>query len=88
MIAVVGHLVVDPAQRDRVVDLSREAVLAARDTPGCLHFAVAADPVAEDRVNVSELWVDRDTLERFRGAGPSGELGDLVRDAVVRELEA
>ena len=88
MIAVVGHLVVDPADRDRVVALSLEPMRAARDTPGCLHFAVAADPLAPDRVNVSELWVDRDTLERFRGDGPSGELDGLVLDAVVRELEA
>ena len=54
MIIVTGHLVVDPSDRDRVVELSREAVIAARATPGCIDFAVSADAVEPDRVNISE----------------------------------
>ncbi len=87
MIIVTGHLVVDPADRDRAVELSREAVIAARATPGCIDFAVSADAVEPDRVNISERWTDRATLDRFRGGGPEGEVGELIRDFAVAEHE-
>lgn len=87
MIIVTGHLVVDPADRDRAVELSREAVIAARATPGCLDFAVSADAVEPDRVNVSERWADRAALDRFRGGGPDGEVSGLIRSFAVDEYE-
>ena len=87
MILVTGHLSVTPEERDRAVELSREAVIAARATAGCLDFAVSADSVAPDRVNISERWVDRETLEHFRGTGPAGEVGDLIREIEVDEYE-
>ena len=87
MIIVSGHLVVDPDERDRVVELSREPVVAARATTGCLDFAVSADPVEPDRVNISERWADREALDRFRGSGPEGEVGGLIRSFAVDEYE-
>lgn len=87
MIIVTGHLVVDPADRDRAVELSREAVIAARATPGCIDFAVSADSVEPDRVNISERWIDRHALDAFRGSGPEGEVGNLIRDFAVAEHE-
>lgn len=82
-----GYLVVDPRHRDRVVDLSRPAVEAARRTTGCLDFAVSPDPVDPARVNIAERWESRTALERFRGAGPAEDLDELVRDARVVEIE-
>ncbi|WP_454301725.1 putative quinol monooxygenase [Salana multivorans] len=84
---VVGHLLVDPVDRDRAIEPARPAVLAARTTPGCIDFAVSPDPVDPARVNVSERWTDRTTLEHFRDAGPSGELADLIQEAAVEEYE-
>ena len=87
MIIVTGHLVVDPSDRDRAVELSREAVVAARATPGCLDFAVSGDPVEPDRVNISERWTDRAALDQFRGSGPEGEVGEHIRDFAVAEYD-
>lgn len=87
MIAVLGHLEVDPADRDRLLDLSQEAVRQARTTEGCLHFAVTPDPLDPSRVDVAERWRDRPSLEAFRGAGTEGELGAAIRSAHVEEVE-
>ncbi|WP_435202675.1 SgcJ/EcaC family oxidoreductase [Janibacter sp. GS2] len=87
MIVVVGHLDVDPADRDRFVRLSQESVRRARDTEGCLHFAVTADPLCAGRVDVAERWRDRPALEAFRGSGPAGDLGDAVQAFHVEEVE-
>jgi hypothetical protein len=63
--------------------LSREAVVLARATLGCLDFVVAADVVAADvvdaaRVNVFERWTNREVLAAFRESGPENELGTLI----------
>lgn len=87
MIVVVGHLLVDAEHRDRAVELSRSAVLAARSTAGCIDFALGADTVDPARINVCERWSDRDALDRFRGSGPGGELGDLIHEVFVEEYE-
>jgi len=87
MIIVTGHLVVAPEERDRVVELSREAVVAARATTGCIDFAVSTDSAEPDRVNISERWTDREALDRFRGSGPEGEVGGLIRSFAVDEYE-
>lgn len=87
MIVVTGHLVVDPAERDRVLALSLSSVQEARRNPACLDFAVSPDPVDPERVNVAERWESRAALQAFRGAGPAGELASLIRDARVEEHE-
>lgn len=87
MIVVVGYLTVAPAQRDRFLELSMGAVAAARTRPGCVDFAVSADPIDDERVNVHEVWASRDALDAFRGAGPSAPLDDLIVAAAVSEYE-
>ena len=84
MLIVAGHLVVDPADRDGLVAASAEAVAQARVSPGCLDFAVSADPLDPRRVNVFERWESEETLLAFRGAGTPGELAARVLDADVR----
>ncbi|MGH7418441.1 MAG: putative quinol monooxygenase, partial [Candidatus Rokuibacteriota bacterium] len=56
MIIVSGRIYVRPGQRDAFLAASMEAVAAARRSPGCLDFVVAADPIEPDRVNVYEQW--------------------------------
>jgi len=87
VIVVTGHLVVDAQDRDRHLELSRPAVVAARALEGCLDFAVSPDLVDPTRVNVLERWSSRAALEEFRADGPSGELAELIRDARVEEIE-
>lgn len=85
MIIVTGYLLVDPRHRYRALESSLPAVLAARATPGCIDFAVSPDPLNPGRINISERWVDRATLQRFRGDGPSEEVAELIQEAAVEE---
>lgn len=87
MILVVGYFLLDPAQRDRAIELSRPAVIAARATPGCIDFAVSADSVDPARINVCERWTERASLDHFRGVGPTNELVNLIRESSVKEYE-
>jgi quinol monooxygenase YgiN len=86
MIIVAGHLRVRPADRDRFLTLSLPAIAAARATTGCLGFAVAADPVADDRVLVYERWQTGEQMQAFRGHGPTGDLEELIVHAEVAEF--
>lgn len=88
MIIVMGHLIVDAEQRSAYVEACAEPVRLARATPGCLDFAITADPVEPDRVNVMERWAARDHLEAFRGSGPAPALQHRIREAHVGEFAA
>ena len=87
MIIVAGHLRVAAADRDAFVVQSGEAVRLARNAPGCHDFAVSADPVDPERVNVYERWADPAALRAFRGDGPGDELGALIVSVEVAEYE-
>jgi quinol monooxygenase YgiN len=66
--------------------LSRaEVVAAARRAKGCLDFAVSADPVDPSRVNVFERWCSRESLQAFRGAGPSDDIARRILEINARE---
>jgi quinol monooxygenase YgiN len=85
MLIVSGHLVLDPADRDAHVLASVGAVRLARQAPGCLDFAVSADPVDPTRVNVFERWVSPEDLDAFRAGGdPADETVDFSR---IRRFE-
>jgi quinol monooxygenase YgiN len=87
MVIVTGHLLVDPARRDALLEESRSSVEEARVADGCVDFAVSPDLVEPDRVNVSERWRDRASLDAFRGQGPGGEMGDMIRSYHVAEYD-
>jgi quinol monooxygenase YgiN len=85
VLIVSGHLVLDPADRDAHVVASAGAVRLARQAPGCLDFAVSADPVDPARVNVFERWARPEDLDAFRASGgPDDELVDFSR---IRSFE-
>ena len=80
MLIVCGHLILDPADRDAHVMASVGAVRLAREAPGCLDFAVSADPVDPARVNIFERWVDSQDLDAFRASGdPDDQAADFSR---------
>jgi quinol monooxygenase YgiN len=88
MIIVAGHLRVAPDNREEFLTRSYEAVRLAREAKGCHDFVVAADPLDDSRVNVYELWSDRDALDAFRGGGPGDQLGALILSAEIDEFDA
>lgn len=84
MIIVAGRLHVDRVDRDRYVAECVAVVEQARTAPGCLDFAITADSVEADRINVYERWESDEHLERFRGSGPDAGQTAQLRDAHVR----
>jgi len=84
LVVVSGAIRVRPGKRDELLALSRDSIVAARRTPGCRDFVVAADPVEADRVNVYEVWDSEGALLAFRGAGPGEDLASLVVRADVK----
>lgn len=83
MLIIAGRLQVDSSDRDHYVRSCEPIVQGARRTPGCLDFAITADPLEPDRVNVYERWASDDALTRFRESGPDVDLGDRIRAADV-----
>jgi quinol monooxygenase YgiN len=59
MLIVAGHFVVDPADRAAFVAGRVEAMKATRAEPGCLAYAMCADPVDASRVILFERWADQ-----------------------------
>lgn len=85
MFVIAGHLVVAPADRDTYVADCASVVEAARRAPGCLDFAVTADPLDRARVDVYERWESDAELEAFRGSGPDAGMQTRILDAEVRK---
>ncbi len=64
MIAIIGHIDVDPADRDRVVEATVELQRSTQDTePGCVVYTIAADPADPARIRIVELWESAETLD-------------------------
>ena len=70
MIIVAGALLVDPEDLDAYLQGCASVVEAARQTHGCLDFALSADIVEPGRINVFERWQSEEDLHHFRGSGP------------------
>lgn len=83
MIIVSGKLYVAADARDGYLAGCRKAVELARAAPGCLDFALSADLIEPDRINVYERWQSDEDLERFRGTGPDAEQMTQIRAAEV-----
>lgn len=84
MLIIAGHLVVDPADRDRYVAECVVVVEQARAAAGCHDFAVCADPVDPSRINVVERWESEEQLLAFRGSGPGNHQTAAIRSADVQ----
>jgi quinol monooxygenase YgiN len=83
MIIISGRLHVDADARDAYLAGCRKAVEMARAAPGCLDYALSADMLEPDRINVYERWESGEDVERFRGAGPDPEQAARIRGAEV-----
>ncbi|WP_285777795.1 antibiotic biosynthesis monooxygenase family protein [Microtetraspora sp. NBRC 13810] len=80
-----GRLYVEPDARDRYLAECLGVIKLARVAPGCLDFALSADPIEPGRINVYEHWESQADLERFRGSGPDDDTSAQILDAQVAE---
>lgn len=86
MIIIAGHLTVDPADRDRYLELVADVAPQARKAPGCLDFVQAADPIEPGRINIYERWDSDEDLHRFRtSGGPPQAEGPEIHAAEVQK---
>lgn len=83
MIIVSGRIYVRAGTREDFLVSSREAILQARQAPGCHDFIVAADPIEPNRVNVYEQWDTEEQLLAFRGNGLDDSLTSVIEHATV-----
>lgn len=63
MIVVQGVFRVAPEDRERFLAESVETQRISRAEPGCVEYAIAADPVEPDRVVLTERWERRTDLD-------------------------
>src|SRR5580704_13578033 len=63
-VIVQGTFSVDPAERDRFVETSVDAMRSSRREEGCLEYVMAADPLDPERVVLSERWESMDHLQQ------------------------
>ena len=87
MLIVAGHLTVAATQREAYLAGCERVVEHARQMPGCLDFAISADRVDPQRINVFERWRSRTELEAFRGDGPDDAASGALLGAAVAEYD-
>lgn len=63
MIVVVGHLTIDPAQRDAAVAAIAAAETATRAEDGNLEYRFSADLADPARINATEVWESREQMD-------------------------
>ena len=76
MIAIIGHIDVDPEVRDELVASTADLQRATeRDEPGCVAYTICADPANPGRIRITELWESAEALDahfehpNFRATG-------------------
>jgi quinol monooxygenase YgiN len=80
MIAIIGHIDVDPAVRDGLVASTVDLQLATqRDEPGCVVYTIAADPAVPGRVRIVELWESAEALDAHFEHANFRATGDAMR---------
>jgi quinol monooxygenase YgiN len=63
MLIVAGTFDVDPGERDAFLEGRLEAMRTTRGEPGCLEYALSADPVDPSRVMLFERWADQESFD-------------------------
>ena len=87
MLIVSGRLYLKLGTREPFLASCEASMRLARQTAGCLDFAVSADPLEPDRVNVYEAWTDAESLASFRAANGDGALFSLIERFEVERHE-
>jgi quinol monooxygenase YgiN len=66
MIIIAGYTLTAAEGRDAAVKAFAKLVDRARRYDGCLDCSITADSVDPERINVFELWRDRESLDAWR----------------------
>lgn len=87
MIIIAGSITVDPAERDRYLEIFADVAPTARTAPGCLDFVQAPDPIDPARINIYERWDTDEHLLAFRESGGPPPPADApeIRGADVKK---
>jgi quinol monooxygenase YgiN len=97
-VIVQGVFRVNPAERDAYLAASFDTMRSSRTEQGCLEYVLAADPLDEGRVVLSERWQSRPDLDAHiqgmatrrseaaaRGGGASGP-EPISREVTIYEV--
>lgn len=79
MIAIIGHIDVDPVDRDDLVASTVDLQRRVHGEQGCLAYTIAADPTDPGRIGIVELWESAETLEAHFGHPNIVAMGDALR---------
>ncbi len=64
MIAILGHIDVEPDRRDALVASTVDLQRATQtDEPGCVIYTISADPADSGRIRIVELWESAEALD-------------------------
>jgi quinol monooxygenase YgiN len=63
-VAVIGTLRFPPENIETVIPHLKTFVLATQENDGCILYEVAEDPFDKGLIRFSELWPDRESLEK------------------------
>lgn len=86
-VIIAGWSTVDPKRRDEVVENFKDLMLRARSPPGCLDFAITADPVDSSRINIFEFWQSKKDLNAWRAvSNPPKEITPMLRMDVQKHV--
>jgi quinol monooxygenase YgiN len=66
MIIIAGHTLTESGTRDAAIKAFSNMLERARKHDGCLDLSISADSLDADRINVFELWRDRESLDAWR----------------------
>jgi quinol monooxygenase YgiN len=87
MIIVAGHITVEPEQREAYLADFVRVVEKARGAPGCLDFAMTADPIDPGRLNLFERWESQAALKAFRRSAPRNKQAAAMLSGSVAEYD-
>ena len=87
MIIVAGQITVEPQQRESYLAGCVSIVEQARETAGCLDFAITADLIDPGRINIFERWESQAALETARGGGPGDEQGAAMLSGSIDDYD-
>jgi quinol monooxygenase YgiN len=93
VIAILGHVDVDPDVRDELVASTTALQLATQtDEPGCVVYTISADPAVPGRIRIVELWESAETLDahfqhpNFRATGEALRVAPRLGGSALKYL--
>jgi quinol monooxygenase YgiN len=86
-VAVIGILRFPPDRLHDLLPSLRELLTATRSNDGCIAYDAALDPFEPGLVRFSELWPDRESLERHLKAPHIAPWRAAARQAGILERD-